>query len=67
MNFTTFFSLSFQIILNLFFQILIIFLFKKEKMELNNKIYLESGFDNSIMFLVSIFQYLTSTISFSIT
>lgn len=58
-------SLIFQIVLVIFFQVLSIILLKKAKWYIN---YIGTNdYDNSIIFLISNMQYLTYSITFSIT
>ena len=64
-NYSTILSLIFQIILIIFFQLLSIIIFNVKKWNLSKNLY--PSYDNSIIFLISLFQYLMSPITFSIT
>ena len=65
-NSSTYISLIIQIILSILFQLLSINLLNKEKWNKNNDNY-DYDYNNTIMFFMTNFQYLTSVISLSIT
>ena len=64
-NYSTILSLLFQILLIIFFQLLSIIIFNIKKWNFSKNLY--PYYNNSILFLISNFQYLMSAITFSIT
>ena len=66
-NFSIYLSLLIEGIIIFFFQILTIFILYRQKWYYTNNNELFPGYDNSVIFLMSNFQYLISVIFFSVT